>query len=201
MLYSRRIGAPACGCPTRSTNILFENIETSTIAMHIERAISASHSFIRVKTKSSIVAKPPSQDTPLTEHLAYLLAQANREINRQLESRLAKEGVPVEQWRILKVLFDGNGRSMGELAEAVLLNHPTLTKIIDRMVSDALVYRVQDPKDRRKVLMFCSERGKILCQRLNSLAMSQEAHIVENYGNKSTNELKRLLENLIDSAN
>jgi MarR family transcriptional regulator, organic hydroperoxide resistance regulator len=169
--------------------------------MHIERAISAGHSLISVKTKSSIVAKPPSQDTPLTEHLAYLLAQANREINRQLESRLAKEGVPVEQWRILKVLFDGNGRSMGELAEAVLLNHPTLTKIVDRMVSDALVYRVQDPKDRRKVLMFCSERGKILCQRLNSLAMSQEAHIVENYGNKSTNELKRLLESLIDSAN
>ncbi len=147
------------------------------------------------------MAKPPSQNTPITEHLAYLLAQANREINRQLESRLSKEGVPVEQWRILKVLSDGNGHSMGELAEAVLLNHPTLTKMIDRMVSDALVYRNQDPKDRRKVLMFSSDRGKALCQRLNSLAMSQEAHIVENYGNKSTNELKRLLESLIDSAN
>jgi MarR family transcriptional regulator, organic hydroperoxide resistance regulator len=169
--------------------------------MHIERAVNAVHSFIRIKIKSSTVAKSPSQDTPLTEHLAYLLAQANREINRQLETRLAKEGVPVEQWRILKVLSAGNGRSMGELAESVLLNHPTLTKIIDRMVSDALVYRVQDPNDRRKVLMFCSDRGKALCQRLNSLAMSQEAHIVENYGNKSTNDLKRLLENLIDSAN
>ena len=142
-----------------------------------------------------------SLETPITEHLAYLLAQANREINRQLEARLAKEGVPVEQWRILKVLSDGNGRSMGELAEAVLLNHPTLTKIIDRMVSDGLLYRLQDPHDRRKVLMFCSDRGRALCQRLNSLAMSQEAHIVENYGNKSTRELKRLLESLIDSAN
>jgi DNA-binding MarR family transcriptional regulator len=147
------------------------------------------------------VAKPPIPDTPITEHLTYLLAQANREINRQLEASLAKEGVPVEQWRILKVLSDGNGRSMGELAEAVLLNHPTLTKILDRMVSDGLVYRVQDPHDRRKVLMFCSDRGRALSQRLNSLAMSHEAHIVENYGNKSTKELKRLLESLIDSAN
>ena len=82
----------------------------------------------------------------------------------------------MEQWRILKVLSDGDGHSMGELADAVLLNHPTLTKMIDRMVSDALVYRVQDPEDRRKVLMFSSDRGKILCKRLNSLAMSQEAH-------------------------
>jgi DNA-binding MarR family transcriptional regulator len=147
------------------------------------------------------VAKPPSQNSPITEHLAYLLAQANREINRQLETRLRSEGVPVEQWRILKILSDGNGYSMGDLADAVLLNHPTLTKMIDRMVSDALVYRVQDPKDRRKVLMFISDRGKVLCKRLNSLAVSQEAHIVESYGDRSTNELKRLLESLIDSSN
>ena len=147
------------------------------------------------------MAKPPKENSPITEHLAYLLAQANRESNRQLEMRLSKERGPVEQWRILKVLSDGNGHSMGELADAVLLNHPTLTKMVDRMVSDALVYRVQDPKDRRKVLMFVSDRGKALSKRLNSLAMSQEEHIVESYGGKSTNELKRLLESLIDSSN
>ena len=146
------------------------------------------------------MARPPKSNAPLTAHLAYLLAQANREINRQLEARLSKEGVPVEQWRILKILSDGNGHSMGELADVVLLNHPTLTKMIDRMVSDALVYRVQDPNDRRKVLMYSSDRGKALTARLNPLAMSQEAHIAESYGDKSTNELKRLLERLIGSA-
>src|SRR5580704_18292159 len=93
------------------------------------------------RNKISSAGKSPDQNSPITEHLAYLLAQANREINRQLESRLSQEGVPVEQWRILKVLSDGNGHSMGELAEAVLLNHPTLTKMIDRMVSDGLDYR------------------------------------------------------------
>lgn len=145
-------------------------------------------------------AKSQEKNAPITEHLAYLLAQASREINRQLEVRLSQEGVPVEQWRILKVLSDGNGHSMGELADAVLLNHPTLTKMIDRMASDALVYRVQDPTDRRKVLMFVSDRGKALCRRLNTLAVSQEEHIVESYGDKPTNELKRLLESLIDSS-
>src|SRR5258707_7258055 len=83
---------------------------------------------------SKAVARLPSK--PITEHLAYLLAQANREINRQLDARFRTEGVPVEQWRILKVLSDGEGHSMGELAEAVLLNHPTLTKMVDRMESD-----------------------------------------------------------------
>src|SRR5258707_8743285 len=145
------------------------------------------------------LARSPSK--PITEHLAYLLAQANREINRQLDARFRTEGVPVEQWRILKVLSDGKGHSMGELADEVLLNHPTLTKMIDRMVSDALVYRVQDPEDRRKVVMYSSDRGKALTQRLNSLALNQEAHIAQSYGNKATAELKQLLEALIEKAN
>ncbi len=146
------------------------------------------------------MSDPSSPDSPITDHLAYLLAQANREINRQLDARLRSEGVPVEQWRILKVLSDGNGRSMGDLAEAALLNHPTLTKTIDRMVSESLVYRISDPADRRKVLIFSSDRGKALSRRLNSLALSQEAHIVNSYGGKATTELKRLLETLIERA-
>jgi MarR family transcriptional regulator, organic hydroperoxide resistance regulator len=88
----------------------------------------------------------------------------------------------------------------GELAETVLLNHPTLTKMIDRMVSDSLVYRLHDLDDRRKVVMYCSDRGKELAKRLNLLAQSQETHIAENYGDRATEDLKRLLETLIDSA-
>jgi DNA-binding MarR family transcriptional regulator len=131
-------------------------------------------------------------------HLSYLLAQANREINRQLDKLLRAEGVPVEQWRILKVLSDGNGRSMGELAEAALLNHPTLTKTIDRMVADSLVYRISDPDDRRKVLIFSADRGRALARRLAPLALSQESRIVKSYGDKATAQLKRLLESLIE---
>ena len=136
-------------------------------------------------------------NAPITEHLAYLLAQANREINRQLELRLSKEGVPVEQWRILKVLSDGDGHSMGELADAVLLNHPTLTKMIDRMVSDALVYRRADPADGRRVLIFISERGRAVNERLNRLANQHQAELVEDYGDRQTEALRRLLGDLI----
>lgn len=136
-------------------------------------------------------------ERPITEYLTYLLAQADRQLHRQLEAEFRTEGIPVEQWRVLKVLADGNGRSMRELADAVLLNHPTLTKIIDRMVSSALVYRVPDPADRRKVLIFISDRGRALSRRLGDLASNHQASIVESYGDKETTQLKRLLETLI----
>jgi DNA-binding MarR family transcriptional regulator len=135
-------------------------VEFSTIEVHI--AVNSTYPSVTRRGTTSAVSDPSYLNSPITEHLAYLLAQANREINRQLETRLRSEGVPVEQWRILKVLSDGNGRSMGDLADAALLNHPTLTKTIDRMVSDSLVYRISDPTDRRKVLIFSSDRGKAL---------------------------------------
>jgi MarR family transcriptional regulator, organic hydroperoxide resistance regulator len=134
---------------------------------------------------------------PINEHIAYLLAQANRQVHKQLDDEFRREGVPVEQWRILRLLAERNGRSMGELTVAALLNHPTLTKMIDRMVSEALVYRRPDPADGRKVLIFISERGRALNERLSRLANLHQAGLVEGYGDRETEALKRLLEELI----
>jgi DNA-binding MarR family transcriptional regulator len=134
---------------------------------------------------------------PISDYLAYLIAQADRQIHRRLDEEFRAEGVPVEQWRILKLLAEANGRSMGELAEAALLNHPTLTKTIDRMVSQALVYRRADKTDGRKVLIFISAQGRAAIERLNRLANNHQAEIVENYGDREAEELKRLIEGLI----
>jgi len=139
----------------------------------------------------------PARSRPIADYLAYLLTQADRQINQRLDVEFRAEGVPVEQWRILKLLAEKNGRSMVDLAQAALLKHPTLTKTIDRMISQALVYRRADRGDGRKVLIFISERGKALNERLNKLANLHQAEIVESCGNREAEELKRLLEGLI----
>jgi MarR family transcriptional regulator, organic hydroperoxide resistance regulator len=138
-----------------------------------------------------------ARSRPISEHIAYLLAQANRQIHQQLDAKFRNEGVPVEQWRILQLLVEKNGRTMSELTQAALLNHPTLTKMIDRMISDALVYRRPDPHDGRKVLIFISERGRVLNDRLSRLANLRQAEIIEGCGDRATEELKRLLSALI----
>jgi hypothetical protein len=76
-----------------------------------------------------------TRNRPINEHIAYLLARATRQVHQQLDEEFRGEGVPVEHWRILKLLVERNGRSMSDLTQAALLNHPTLTKMIDRMIS------------------------------------------------------------------
>lgn len=135
----------------------------------------------------------------LTDYLVYLLAQADANLYEQLDKLFRPLGADVEQWRILKALEDRQGRSMGELASCVLMNHPTLTKMIDRMASTALVYRAEDPQDRRRVLIFRSDRGVELGRRLFALARAHEARLVRRLGKRASKDLSALLRALSES--
>ena len=138
-------------------------------------------------------------ETGLRAHLAYLLTEAEREVNRGLADALAGEGVSVEQWRILRALSDGHGHSMSDLAEAVLMPHPTLTKAVDRLVDGALVYRRQDVIDRRRVAVYQSDIGRDLMARLDRRAAEHHTAVERAYGPQRTERLMRELDALVRS--
>ncbi len=134
-------------------------------------------------------------DPLLSEHLSHLLTMANRYVTRQMSA----EGVSFDQWRVLKALSDDPGLTMSRLAEALGLNLPTVTKLVDRMVGEALLYRVLDPDDRRKVRMFVSDKGKALLSKLNAHVMAQERKLESSYSDADLQRLKTLLEDLFQS--
>jgi MarR family transcriptional regulator, organic hydroperoxide resistance regulator len=105
-----------------------------------------------------------------------------------------------EHWRILHVLSDEEGRSMGELAELVLLNGPALTKNIDKLVSRGVVQRAADDEDNRRVLVFISDLGLDVVARLRKRVDAHHETIEEALGPRKTQQLKKLLENLIDES-
>lgn len=137
-------------------------------------------------------------DPELFDSLPYLLAQAHRNVHGALDRVLREENVPVEQWRILTVLSDGEGRAMSELSRQVLMNLPALSKTVDRMVSAALVHRKQDPVDSRRVLVFITDFGLELVARCNARVGTLEKTLTEKLGSWETERLCRLLKSLAD---
>ncbi|SDG97729.1 MarR family winged helix-turn-helix transcriptional regulator [Nonomuraea jiangxiensis] len=135
----------------------------------------------------------------LGSSLAYLLSRAERGVNRGLAAVLAGEDVTVEQWRILRALADGRGVSMGELAEAVLMPHPTLTKAVDRLIDRALVYRGPSKGDRRRVAVFVSDRGAELLARVDGAVAEHHRMIELAFGPERTEQLMRDLEGLVEA--
>lgn len=122
------------------------------------------------------------------EEIAQLMRSAERGLTQQLAVALGDS--TVEQWRTLVLLADGTGYPMSEIAEHTTLTAPTLTRLIDRMVSDNLVYRIVDPTDRRRVLVHITPRGE---QLRRELALRVEPIAVETLGNVDDDKIDRLI--------
>lgn len=129
--------------------------------------------------------------------LIQLISGVNRRLEQAIEARLKPAGIPIEQYRILASLSRRDGRAMGELAAEVFVDSPTLTKIVDRMVANADVFRAPDPHDRRKVLIFLSEKGRAGIEALRPLVEAPETGLVGPLGRREAEQLRVLLESLL----
>lgn len=93
------------------------------------------------------------------QDLLHLLTRAERLVARRIQSVLDAFGCSVDAWRVLDLLSGDEGRNMTSLAEDAALPAPTLTKIVDQLVDQNLVFRRVDPADRRRVLAQLTPRG------------------------------------------
>lgn len=110
--------------------------------------------------------------------LAHLLSHAERRLGLRMTAVLAEENCSLEQWRVLSVIADGKGHPMTEIADQVLMPAPSLTKLVDRMVADNLVYRRPDSADRRRVLLHLTARGRTLHQRAADRLLADQTRLL-----------------------
>jgi MarR family transcriptional regulator, organic hydroperoxide resistance regulator len=132
---------------------------------------------------------PPGRIDPL----ASLLARVAYRLNRETEAILNRSGLTLEQWRVLDLLADRNGRPMSEIAAHVMVPPPTLTKIVDRLVDNALVHRRVDETDRRRVLVLATDRGIDLHEQLIPAVTRVELDLTVELGQHETTQLVQLL--------
>ncbi|WP_214370348.1 MarR family winged helix-turn-helix transcriptional regulator [Pseudonocardia sp. H11422] len=132
--------------------------------------------------------------------LGRLLSQVEQRVARRTVGALgtAPDAPTLDQWRVLELLADGVGHSMAEIAGYAMVPAPTLTKIVDRLVDAALVYRRVDDADRRRVLVYLSEHGRELHDRLVPAVQGVERDIADELGADDTAQLRDLLSRLAE---
>ncbi|WP_419665349.1 MarR family winged helix-turn-helix transcriptional regulator [Streptomyces sp. 2-1] len=102
----------------------------------------------------------PTPPPRRSQDLTHLLTRAERLAARRLQAALDEHGCSLDAWRVLSLLSDGEGHPMAAVAEAAFLPPPTLTKLVDQLVDQNLVYRRVDPLDRRRILAHLTPRGE-----------------------------------------
>ncbi|MDJ0458027.1 MarR family transcriptional regulator [Arthrobacter sp. NQ7] len=80
-------------------------------------------------------------------------------LRKKATEALSAEGLSLDEWLVIDALTSAP-QTMTDLADYLCITGPTLTRIIDRLVSKAFVYREVEPGDRRKVRVHIASRGK-----------------------------------------
>jgi DNA-binding MarR family transcriptional regulator len=119
------------------------------------------------------------------------MSNVERRVTEHVEAALEPEGCALDEWRVLNLLSEGAGLPMATLAEWVGTKAPALTRLVDRLVANNLVYRRIDLADRRRVRIFLTPRGKSQHRRLAVLVERSQAELF------ASTEDAELLRNLL----
>ena len=138
-------------------------------------------------------------DRRIDDLLPYLLARASVLISGRFYALLKRQGMPVNEWRALAVLSDGGGVMLGDLADMILAEQSTTTRLVARLQARGLVEKRADPGDRRRTLLFITATGRRAVAGLMEQALEIDAEILGAIDEARGARLKEDLAALIDA--
>ncbi|MEP4037517.1 MarR family winged helix-turn-helix transcriptional regulator [Pseudophaeobacter sp.] len=138
-----------------------------------------------------------TRSNSIQDYLSYALAAAHRKMSASLNARLKQHGIQIEAWRVLETLEAGQRLTMGQLAEVVLMNPPTLTKLVDRMVSDGLVHRQVAQVDHRQINVLPTALGRKRMLQIRQEVQEQDAEFQSLLGKEEVGKLIELLRGVV----
>jgi DNA-binding MarR family transcriptional regulator len=97
-----------------------------------------------------------------------LLSRTHKALRAVLEPGLARHGVRLGQHVVLEALWDGDGRTPGDLAATLHVTTPTVVKMGQRMEAAGLLTRRRDPDDNRLVRLYLTDAGRALREPLTA---------------------------------
>lgn len=93
---------------------------------------------------------------------SFLLDRTARRVKQYAQQRFKEMGfnITVDQWLVLKQLYENKQIKQNELAELVFKDNPTLTRIIDLLCDKGLAERKMHPADRRCFMVSLTPKGR-----------------------------------------
>lgn len=139
---------------------------------------------------------PPAPPRFVDQHLAYLLGQAGHALYRRFEGVLRAAGLGFTAWRVLATLSGQPPMPLGQLAQEVLAQQPTVTKLVQRLAQEGQVLLLEDPQDLRRTLVCISPAGEALVAPLMRQAEALEAAALADFSPAEVATLKAQLRRL-----
>ncbi len=127
------------------------------------------------------------------ESIGFVVRQVYRGFARSLQTRIAREGVSIGMWFVLRMLWEEDGLTQRQISARVGINGPTVVMAINSMERAGLVKRTPNQEDRRKTNVFLTRRGHQMKDKLWPMAKEVFAVAFKNIDPKDIAAMGRFL--------
>jgi len=124
------------------------------------------------------------------------LARTSKIVGQAFNSALAEVGGSLPTWLILSSLKWGQWQSQHELARAVGVEGPTLTRHLDGLEEAGLVTRARTTADRRTIRVELTEKGNTAHERMLAAVIAFTKQLQAGLSKQELTQLDDLLSRL-----
>jgi DNA-binding MarR family transcriptional regulator len=146
-----------------------------------------------------LLGDPGSAAFQLDKYPFYLLNRAVSRYNIVIEARLRTIDLDIPNWRVLMVLGERAPRSIGQIADACVINLSTMMRIIGRMKRAGLVTSAASPTDARVTEVFLTDQGKARLEEARAITAPIYAAVIEGFSARDFDQMVRHLGQLHDN--
>ncbi|MDX5594751.1 MarR family transcriptional regulator [Pseudovibrio sp. SPO723] len=123
----------------------------------------------------------------------FRLAQAAKAQRARSGAHLSRIGLHPGQEAVLKVLSEADGRTMSQLALALGVQPPTVTKMVTRLTAQGLVERQLSDTDGRLARVYLTQEGQDRIQQVDRAWKRLEREALAGLDDKDRKKLRKLL--------
>ncbi|KPL54191.1 MarR family winged helix-turn-helix transcriptional regulator [Prosthecomicrobium hirschii] len=125
--------------------------------------------------------------------ITYRLAQAAKAHRARSGTHLARIGLHPGQETVLKSLAETDGQTMTQLAQALSVQPPTVTKMITRLAAQGLVRRAASETDGRLARVHLTEIGRARIEDVDKAWKRLEKEALAGFDDKDRKRIRKLL--------
>ncbi|UFJ40318.1 MarR family transcriptional regulator [Brevibacillus humidisoli] len=149
---------------------------------------------MKKETNESLQQLPWQERGGLTGHW---LKRAYLVMRRQLEGELRQLGLTHPQWAALGQLYYRPGMTHSQLEDALMIEAPSVTSLINGMEKKGWVKRRQHPEDARIKQIFITEAGKKVIEPALRLGEAGEEQLRQVIPAEELEQVKKTLRKIV----
>ena len=135
----------------------------------------------------------------LEDHVFFYFSQILARRTRAINARLRPYGLDYSRWRVLAVLQEHSGATMGELADLTSVDRTTLTRTLGLMENAGLLARRERKSDRRSLAISLTANGRRMFARILPLTLAETDRALTDFSADEIGGLKDWLRRMADN--